>query len=165
MDKTLSVIALGGLEEIGLNMTVLEYGDDMIIIDAGLMFPTEDMLGVDFVIPDFTYVLENRDKVRGIFLTHGHEDHVGALPFLLKEIKVPVYGTPLTIGLVREKLKEHRLDVDLKTVNPRDIIRAGAFTLEPIRVTHSIVDGVAYGIRTPAQILGVWRKWHTAPPV
>ena len=154
MDNTLSVIALGGLEEIGLNMTVMEYGDDMIIIDAGLMFPTEDMLGVDFVIPDFTYVLENRDKVRGIFLTHGHEDHVGALPFLLREIKVPVYGTPLTIGLVREKLKEHKLDeIDLQTVNPRDIIQAGAFTLEPIRVTHSIVDGVAYGIRTPAGLV------------
>lgn len=154
MDNTLSVIALGGLEEIGINMTVMEYGDDMIIIDAGLMFPTEDMLGVDFVIPDFTYVLENRDKVRGIFLTHGHEDHVGALPFLLKEIRVPVYGTPLTIGLVREKLKEHKLDdVELNTVNPRDIIAAGAFTLEPIRVTHSIVDGVAYGIRTPAGLV------------
>ncbi|MBI5075295.1 MAG: ribonuclease J [Nitrospirae bacterium] len=153
MDNTLSVIALGGLEEIGINMTVMEYGGDMIIIDAGLMFPTEDMLGVDFVIPDFTYVLENRDKVRAIFLTHGHEDHVGALPFLLKEIKVPVYGTPLTIGLVRKKLEEHKLDVDLQTVNPRDIIQAGVFTLEPIRVTHSIVDGVAYGIRTPAGLV------------
>ncbi len=154
MENVLSVIALGGLEEIGINMTVMEYGEDMIIIDAGLMFPTEDMLGVDFVIPDFTYVLENRDKVRAIFLTHGHEDHVGALPFLLKEIKVPVYGTPLTIGLVREKLKEHKLeDIDLQTVNPRDIIQAGAFTLEPIRVTHSIVDGVAYGIRTPAGLV------------
>ena len=153
MENVLSVIALGGLEEIGLNMTVLEYGDDMIIIDAGLMFPTEDMLGVDFVIPDFTYVIENRDKVRGIFLTHGHEDHVGALPFLLKEIKVPVYGTPLTIGLVRKKLEEHKLDVDLQTVNPRDIIQAGAFMLEPIRVTHSIVDGVAYGIKTPAGLV------------
>jgi ribonuclease J len=154
MDSVLSVISLGGLEEIGLNMTVMEYGGDMIIIDAGLMFPTEDMLGVDFVIPDFTYVLENRDKVRGIFLTHGHEDHVGALPFLLKEIKVPVYGTPLTIGLVREKLKEHKLEeIDLRTVNPRDIVQAGVFTLEPIRVTHSIVDGVAYGIRTPAGLV------------
>jgi len=154
MDNVLSVIPLGGVEEIGMNMTVMEYGEDMIIIDAGLMFPTEDMLGVDFVIPDFTYVLENRDKVRAIFLTHGHEDHTGALPFLLKEIKVPVYGTPLTIGLVREKLKEHKLDeIELMTVNPRDIIQAGAFTLEPIRVTHSIVDGVAYGIRTPAGLV------------
>ncbi len=154
MDNILSVIPLGGLEEIGLNMTVMEYGQDMIIIDAGLMFPTEDMLGVDFVIPDFTYVLENRDKLRAIFLTHGHEDHVGALPFLLKEIRVPVYGTALTIGLVREKLKEHRLtEIDLRTVNPRDLVTAGVFALEPIRVTHSIVDGVAYGIRTPAGLV------------
>jgi len=154
MDKVLSVIPLGGLEEIGMNMTIMEYGEDMIIIDAGLMFPEEDMLGIDFVIPDFTYVLETRDKVRAIFLTHGHEDHTGALPFLLREIRVPVYGTPLTIGLVKDKLKEHKLDnVELNTVNPRDIIQAGAFTLEPIRVTHSIVDGVAYGIRTPAGLV------------
>jgi ribonuclease J len=154
MDNVLSVIPLGGVEEIGMNMTVLEYGEDMIIVDAGLMFPEEDMLGIDFVIPDFTYVLENRDKVRAIFLTHGHEDHTGALPFLLKEINVPVYGTPLTLGLVKDKLKEHKIEnVELNTVKPRDIITAGAFTLEPIRVTHSIVDGVAYGIRTPAGLV------------
>jgi len=154
MDNVLSVIPLGGVEEIGMNMTVLEYGEDMIIIDAGLMFPEEDMLGVDFVIPDFTYVLENREKVRAIFLTHGHEDHVGALPFLLREIKVPIYGTPLTLGLVREKLKEHNLeDIELRSIRPRDIIREGAFTLEPIRVTHSIVDGVAYGIQTPVGLI------------
>ena len=154
MDKVLSVIPLGGVEEIGMNMTVMEYGEDMIIIDAGLMFPEEDMLGVDFVIPDFTYVLENREKVRAIFLTHGHEDHVGALPFLLREIRVPIYGTPLTLGLVREKLKEHNLeDIELRSIMPRDIIREGEFTLEPIRVTHSIVDGVAYGIRTPVGLV------------
>jgi ribonuclease J len=154
MDKVLSVIPLGGLEEIGMNMTVMEYGEDMIIIDAGLMFPQEDMLGVDFVIPDFTYVLENREKVRAIFLTHGHEDHVGALPFLLREIKVPIYGTPLTLGLVKEKLKEHNLeDIELRRINPRDIVQEGVFTLEPIRVTHSIVDGVAYGIRTPVGLV------------
>ncbi|MGE5301134.1 MAG: MBL fold metallo-hydrolase, partial [Acidobacteriota bacterium] len=88
-----------------MNMTVLEYGDDMVVIDAGLMFPEEDMLGIDYVIPDFTYILENREKVKGIVLSHGHEDHTGALPFLLKELNVPVYGTPLTLGLVREKLK------------------------------------------------------------
>jgi ribonuclease J len=154
MDKVLSVIPLGGVEEIGMNMTVMEYGEDMIIIDAGLMFPEEDMLGVDFVIPDFTYILENREKVRAIFLTHGHEDHVGALPFLLREITVPIYGTPLTLGLVKEKLKEHNLeDIELRRINPRDIVREGAFTLEPIRVTHSIVDGVAYGIRTPVGLV------------
>lgn len=153
-NSALSVIPLGGLEEIGLNMTVLEYGDDMIIIDAGLMFPEEDMLGVDFVIPDFTYILENRHKIRGVVLTHGHEDHTGALPFLLKEIDVPVYGTPLTLGLVRDKLKEHRLDdAELVGIRPREIFTLGVFTIEPIRVTHSIVDGVALGITTPAGLV------------
>lgn len=150
MDNLLSIIPLGGLEEIGMNMTVMEYGDDMIIIDAGLMFPKEDMLGIDFVIPDFSYILENREKVRGIFLTHGHEDHTGALPFLLKSINVPVYGTPLTIGLVKEKLKEHKLDnVELVSKMPREKVELGVFTVEFIRVTHSIVDGVGFGIKTP----------------
>jgi ribonuclease J len=154
LDNILSVIPLGGVEEIGMNMTVLEYGDDMIVIDAGLMFPEEDMLGIDFVIPDFTYLLENREKVRGIILTHGHEDHTGALPFLLKELDVPVYGTPLTLGLVREKLIEHNLaHVALNSVMPRDIITLGVFEIEPIRVTHSIVDGVAFGIKTPAGLI------------
>ncbi|GAB4486669.1 MAG: ribonuclease J [Thermodesulfovibrionales bacterium] len=150
----LSVIPLGGLEEIGLNMTVLEYGDEIIIIDAGLMFPEEDMLGVDFVIPDFSYVLENRRKVMGVFLTHGHEDHTGALPFLLKEIAVPVYGTPLTLGLVRNKLREHMLDdTALISLTPREKVHLGSFSVEPIRVTHSIVDGVAFGITTPAGLV------------
>ena len=150
MENVLSVIPLGGLEEIGMNMTVLEYGDDMIIIDAGLMFPKEDMLGIDFVIPDFSYVLENREKLRGILLTHGHEDHTGALPFLLKSVNVPVYGTPLTIGLVKEKLKEHKLDnVELISKKPREKVELGVFTIEFIRVTHSIVDGVGFGIKTP----------------
>lgn len=157
MDNMLSVIPLGGVEEIGLNMTVFTYADDMIIVDAGLMFPEEDMLGVDFVIPDFSYVLENKEKVRGLIITHGHEDHTGAVPFLLKELNIPVYGTALTLGLVQEKLREHRLeDVDLVPVRPRDIIRLGAFTVEFIRVTHSIVDGVALGITTP-----VGRVVHT----
>ena len=150
MENQLSVIPLGGLEEIGMNMTVMEYGSDMIIIDAGLMFPKEDMLGIDFVIPDFSYVLENREKLRGILLTHGHEDHTGALPFLLKAINVPVYGTPLTIGLVKEKLKEHKLDnVELISKMPREIVELGVFSVEFIRVTHSIVDGVGFGIKTP----------------
>lgn len=150
METLLSVIPLGGLEEIGMNMTVLEYGNDMIIIDAGLMFPKEDMLGIDFVIPDFSYVLENREKLRGILLTHGHEDHTGALPFLLKAVDVPVYGTPLTLGLVKEKLKEHKLDnVELISKMPREIVELGVFSVEFIRVTHSIVDGVGFGIKTP----------------
>jgi ribonuclease J len=150
LDNVLSVIPLGGLEEIGMNMTVLEYGDDMVIIDAGLMFPEEDMLGIDFVIPDFTYILENREKVRGIVLSHGHEDHTGALPFLLRELNVPVYGTPLTLGLVREKLREHNLEhVELNSVLPREVVTLGVFAIEFIRVTHSIVDGVGFGITTP----------------
>ncbi len=154
MDKTLSVIPLGGVEEIGLNMTVMQYENDMIVIDAGLMFPEEDMLGVDFVIPNFNYVIENRDKVRGIILTHGHEDHTGALPFLLKEINVPVYGTPLTLGIVKEKLTEHKLDyIELVPIKPREVINLGAFDIEFIRVTHSIVDGVGFGIKTPVGLV------------
>lgn len=153
MENTLSIIPLGGVEEIGLNSTVFEYSGDIIIIDSGLMFPEEDMLGVDFVIPDFTYILENKEKVRGIIITHGHEDHTGALPFLLKELyglDVPVYGTPLTLGLIKEKLTEHRLDtVRLITVKPRDVIQLGAFSVEFVRVTHSIVDGVGLCITTP----------------
>jgi ribonuclease J len=151
INSALSIIPLGGVEEIGgLNMTVIQYGNDMIVVDSGLMFPEEDMLGVDFVIPDFTYLVENKEKVQGIILTHGHEDHTGALPFLLKEVDVPVYGTPLTLGLVQEKLKEHHLDkVRLISVMPRDTIVLGAFGVEFIRVTHSIVDGVALGISTP----------------
>jgi len=150
MGKILSVVPLGGVEEIGLNMTAMEYENDLIIVDAGLMFPEEDMLGVDFVIPDFSYIIANKDKVRGIVLTHGHEDHTGALPFLLKEIDVPVYGTPLTLGLVKEKLKEHSLEhAVLVPVKPRDVINLGVFSIEFVRVTHSIVDGVGLGIDTP----------------
>jgi ribonuclease J len=154
MENTLSVIPLGGVEEIGLNMTVLEYNDDIIVIDAGLMFPEEDMLGVDFVIPDFSYLLDNREKIKGVILTHGHEDHTGALPFLLKEINAPVYGTPLTLGLVREKLREHNLEhAELISVKPRGIINLGVFSVEFIRVTHSIVDGVGLGITTPVGLV------------
>lgn len=150
MEEVLSIIPLGGVEEIGLNSTVIEYGDDIILIDAGLMFPEEDMLGVDFVIPDFSYILDNREKVRAIIITHGHEDHTGALPFLLKDIDIPIYGTPLTLGLIKEKLKEHHLEhIRLVPVRPRDIINHGPFEIEFIRVTHSIVDGVGLGIKTP----------------
>lgn len=158
MENTLSIIPLGGVEEIGLNSTLFEYSDDMLIVDAGLMFPEEDMLGVDFVIPDYSYVLDNREKVRGIIITHGHEDHTGALPFLLKELiskggteeDFPVYGTPLTLGLIRNKLVEHRLEsVRLIPVKPRDVIKLGVFNVEFVRVTHSIVDGVGLCIYTP----------------
>ena len=171
MSDSLSIIPLGGVEEIGLNSTVFEYSDDIILVDAGLMFPEEDMLGVDFVIPDFSYVVENRKKIRGILITHGHEDHTGALPFLLKElglseghaapadegVDVPVYGTALTLGLIREKLKEHHLEhVRLVPVKPRDVVRLGSFSVEFVRVTHSIVDGVGMCIETP-----VGRVVHT----
>jgi len=154
VENTLSVIPLGGVEEIGINMTVFEYGNDLIVVDAGLMFPEEDTLGVDFIIPNFSYLLDNREKVRAVILTHGHEDHTGALPFLLKELKIPVYGTPLTLGLVREKLREHNLeDAELIPVMPRDIITIGVFSIEFVRVTHSIVDGVGLGITTPAGLV------------
>ena len=150
----LSVIPLGGVEEIGLNMTVFEYNDDIVVVDAGLMFPEEDTLGVDFIIPDFSYLINNKEKVKAVVLTHGHEDHTGALPFLLKEISVPVYGTPLTLGLVKEKLREHNLeDSELIPVMPRDIVNIGAFSVEFVRVTHSIVDGVGLGITTPMGLI------------
>jgi len=147
----LSIIPLGGLGEIGLNMMLFEYGDDIIVVDAGLMFPEEEMLGVDIVIPDITYLKERKDKIRGIIITHGHEDHIGALPYILREINVPIYATPLTIGLIKGKLKEHKLDEtsELISVKPRQIIELGCFIVEFIRVTHSIVDGVGLGITTP----------------
>lgn len=157
-NQALSIIPLGGVGEIGLNMTVLEYGNDIIVVDAGLMFPDAEMLGVDIVIPDFSYLIENKDRVRGVVLTHGHEDHIGALPFLLRELKVPVYGTRLTLGFVKEKLKEHDLEQEaqLVVVKPRDVVELGSFRVEFIRVTHSIVDGVGLGITTP-----VGRVVHT----
>ena len=156
--QALSIIPLGGVGEIGMNMTVLEYGDDIMVIDAGLMFPDAEMLGVDIVIPDFTYLVENREKVCGVVITHGHEDHIGALPFLLKEVNVPVYGTRLTLGFIKDKLKEHDLDavVKLITVKPREVVQLGCFNVEFMRVTHSIVDGVGLGITTP-----VGRVVHT----
>jgi ribonuclease J len=148
----LSIVPLGGVGEIGLNMTVFECGDDLMVVDAGLMFPDAEMLGVDIVIPDFSYLLENKDRVRGIVLTHAHEDHIGALPFLLKELNVPIYGTRLTLGFVKEKLREHDLDTvaQLIVVKPRDVVELGCFKVEFIRVTHSIVDGCGLGITTPA---------------
>jgi ribonuclease J len=152
MQKSLSIIPIGGVEEIGMNMTVFRYLDDMIVVDAGLMFPEEDMLGIDYVIPDLTYLKENAEKIKAIIITHGHEDHTGALPFVLKEIdrQIPLYATPLTIGLIKEKLREHDLkNAVLNSVKPRDIIEVGSFKIEFMRVTHSIVDGVGLGIQTP----------------
>lgn len=152
--EQLKVIPLGGVEEIGMNMSILQYKDEILVIDTGLMFPDEDMLGVDFAIPDTTYLKENKDKVKGIVITHGHEDHTGALPFVLKDIPVNVYGTALTLALAREKLKEHRIDDStLIPVKPRDKVRIGSFLVEFIRVTHSIVDGVGLGIETPVGLI------------
>ncbi|NOX21042.1 MAG: ribonuclease J [Nitrospirae bacterium] len=151
MPESLNIIPLGGVEEIGLNSTAICCGDDLIVIDAGLMFPEEDMPGVDFVIPDFSFILENKDRFRALILTHGHEDHTGGVPYLLKEIggNIPVYGTPLTLGLLRDKLREHGVTAELITVRPRDRIKIGCFEIEFIRVTHSIVDGVGLAIKTP----------------
>ena len=148
--KKVQIIPLGGLGEIGKNMTVFRYGDDIILIDAGLMFPEEDMLGIDLVIPDITYLLENKDKVKAIFLTHGHEDHIGALPYVLKQIDVPVYGTALTLGILQGRLRENNVsDNNLVTIKPGDKINVGAFNLEFIRVNHSIPDAISIVIKTP----------------
>lgn len=149
--SALKVIPLGGLGEIGLNMMVLEYEDTIVVIDSGLMFPEDEMLGIDIVIPDFSYVLENRERVAGLVVTHGHEDHIGAIPFLVRELAIPIYGTALTLALIREKLKEHNLldRVDLVQIVPRQVVEVGPFSFEFIRVCHSIPDGVALAIRTP----------------
>ena len=147
----LKVISLGGLEEVGKNITVLEYENDIVIIDCGMGFPDDEMPGVDFVIPDITYLEKNQDKIRGIFLTHGHEDHIGALPYVLRDIHVPVYGTRLTLGILRNKLSEHSYDTEPKLVEcaPGDIIRGGVFSIEFIHVNHSIADACAFAIKTP----------------
>lgn len=151
----LKVIPLGGLGEIGLNMMVIEHGPDLLIVDAGLMFPNDYMPGIDLVIPDFTYIRENKEKIRAIILTHGHEDHIGAIPFFLKEFPVPVFGTSFTLGLLRAKLKEHHLPekAELREIRAGDITRLGPFNVEYISVNHSIVDGVGLAIDTPEGIL------------
>ena len=147
----LKVMMLGGLNEIGKNLAVFEYGNDIIIIDCGLAFPDEDMLGIDLVIPDITYLEKNADKIRGIFLTHGHEDHIGALPYVLRSINPPVYGTRLTLGIVENKLAEHKLldKTKLITVEAGSVVRAGVFQCEFIHVNHSIADACAIAVRTP----------------
>lgn len=151
----LKVIALGGLEEIGKNMTVLEYGNDMIIIDCGLAFPEDDMLGIDLVIPDITYLTKNADKIRGIVLTHGHEDHIGSLPYVLKQLNVPVFGTLLTLGLLENKLREHKmLDQTVRhTVVPGEKVKLGEMVVEFIHTNHSIADSVALAIHTPVGVV------------
>jgi ribonuclease J len=151
-EPAVRLIPLGGLGEIGLNMMLVEFGDDVIAVDCGLMFPDADeMPGIDYVIPDFSYALAKRDGFRAVVLTHGHEDHIGAVPYLLRQASLPVYGTPMTLALVAEKLREHGLaeTADLRTLRPRERVEIGPFGVEPIRVTHSIVDGIGLAIDTP----------------
>ena len=150
----LKIIPLGGLGEIGKNITVFEYKDDIIVIDCGLSFPDDEMLGIDIVIPDITYLLKNKDKIKGIVLTHGHEDHIGALPYVLKKLDLPIYGTKLTLGLVGNRLKEHRLNnVKLNEIKANDTIKLGCFSIEFIKTSHSIPDSVALAINTPVGIV------------
>ncbi len=149
------IVPLGGVGEIGLNMTLLETAEDILVIDAGLMFPEEEMLGVDLVLPDATYLLAQRPRVRGVVLTHGHEDHTGALPYLLPQLPVPIYGTRLSLGLVQEKLREFGLDrqAELRAVRPQDRLSLGTLEVEFVRVSHSIPDGVAVAVRTAAGLV------------
>ncbi len=153
--KKLKVIPLGGLQEIGKNITAFEYGDDIIVVDCGLAFPEDDMLGIDLVIPDVSYLTKNRDRVRGIILTHGHEDHIGGMPYILRDINVPVYGTRLTLGLLAYKLEEHGLMSTTKLVNvePGETIQIDSFKVEFIRSTHSIADTVALALHTPIGVV------------
>lgn len=147
------VIPIGGLNEIGKNMTVLEYKNDIMIIDCGLSFPDDEMFGIDIVIPDFSYLIKNRDKVKGMILTHGHEDHIGAIPYLLKELNIPIYGTRLTLGLVDNKLKEHGIKGKLNTIKAGQTVKIGEFKIETIRTTHSIADAICLAIDTPAGVI------------
>ena len=151
MAEKLKIMSLGGLNEIGKNMTVLEYGRDIIVVDCGLGFPEDDMYGVDLVIPDVSYLVKNQNKIRGIFLTHGHEDHIGSLPYVLQQIKAPVHGTRLTLGLVKLKLEEHRIldKCKLVTHEAGETVKAGNFQVEFIHVNHSIADAAAFAIKTP----------------
>ena len=155
-EQKLKIIPIGGLNEIGKNMTALEYGNDIMIIDCGLSFPDDDMYGIDIVIPDFTYLEENASKIRGLVITHGHEDHIGGIPYLIKKLDVPIYGTKLPIGLVNNKLEEHGIQGDLRSINAGDKINLGVFKVETIRTTHSIADAICLAIDTP-----VGKVFHT----
>ena len=164
--KRLRVIPLGGLGEIGKNMMLFEYGDSIIAVDAGLMFPEEEMLGIDLVIPDISYVLDGRKKFHAIFITHGHEDHIGALPYILHQVNVPVYCTPLTAGLIQVRLKEAKLlkQSDIRILNPGETAREGPFQVEPFTVAHSVPDSTGLAIRTPVGVIihtGDFKLDHT----
>ena len=153
--KKLKVIPLGGLGEIGKNITVFEYGEDILVVDCGMAFPDDEMLGIDLVLPDTTYLAKNKARVKGIVVTHGHEDHIGALPYVLREVNVPVYGTKLALGLLENKLEEHGIlsNSKLQTISQGQTIEWGVFKVEFIRSTHSIADAVALAIHTPVGIV------------
>lgn len=165
MADKLKIISLGGLDEIGKNLTVYEYGNDIIVVDVGMGFPTDDMYGIDVVIPDVTYLIRNQSKIRGIFLTHGHEDHIGALPYVLRDIDAPLYCTRMTAGLVELKLEEHGLlsTTDIYTCKAGDIIQAGKFSVEFIHVNHSISDAVAFAIKCPVGTVVHTGDWKIDP--
>ena len=154
-DELLRVIPLGGMGEVGRNLTVIEFGGDIVVVDCGLMFPQSDMPGVDLVVPNFGYLEEHVDRVLGYFVTHGHEDHIGALPYVLPHVPAPIFATRLTRGLIEVKLKEHHLldDAELHTVSPQDVLDLDPFTVEFFRVCHSIPDGVGLGITTPVGLV------------
>ncbi|HEX6386461.1 MAG TPA: ribonuclease J [Anaerolineae bacterium] len=149
MAKNLRIVPLGGLGEIGKNMTVYEYGRNIIVVDCGIMFPESDMYGIDLVLPDFNYIIENQDTVRGILLTHGHMDHIAALPYLLRHVNVPIYGTPLTLGIVRRQLAEKNIQADLHVLDKDETLHLGPFRATPFAVAHSIPDSVGFVIGTP----------------
>src|SRR6201986_867885 len=151
----LQIIPIGGLGEFGMNCMAIRWDEDIFVIDAGLMFPESDLLGVDIVVPDITYLIENRSRIGGIVLTHGHEDHIGGLPWLVRELNVPVYATEFTLAYIENKLEEHKLldDAELIEIEPKRKFQLGPFTIEPLRVTHSLVDCVALAIETPVGVV------------
>ena len=153
--KKIKVIPLGGLGEVGKNITVIEYGDEIIVIDCGMTFPDTEMYGIDIVIPDVSYLVENIDKVKGFFITHGHEDHIGAIPYILKQVNVPIFATQLTAGLIESKLEEHKMldKVSINIVKQEDIIKLDKLKVEFIRTNHSIADSCALAIHTPIGIV------------
>ena len=165
MAQKLKIIPLGGLDEIGKNMTALQYGKDMIVVDCGVGFPDDDMYGVDLVIPDFTFLTQNAQYLRGMFITHGHEDHIGSIPYCMQQISCPIHGTAMTNGLIRLKLEEHRLTNQVKLITHKagDVVRAGCFSVEFIHVNHSIADAVAFAIHTPIGTVVMSGDFKIAP--